>query len=224
MEVMTMDEKTALEQRHSVRQFTDKAIDADTVKDLQDEVDKVNRESGLTIQLEVNETEAFQAGQTSYGNFSGCRNYFVLTGPKGKDEEIGYYGEKLVLKAQELGLNTCWVAMTYKKSSAKGTVKPGEKRYMVIALGYGKTQGVPHKSKQMSDVSDYKEGDPDWYRDGVKAALLAPTAINQQKFRFTRNGEKVTAKAGLGFYTKTDLGIVKYNFEVGSGKGPEVWA
>ena len=221
---MTMDEKTALEQRHSVRQFTDKAIDADTVKDLQDEVDKVNRESGLTIQLEVNETEAFQAGQTSYGNFSGCRNYFVLTGPKGKDEEIGYYGEKLVLKAQELGLNTCWVAMTYKKSSAKGTVKPGEKRYMVIALGYGKTQGVPHKSKQMSDVSDYKEGDPDWYRDGVKAALLAPTAINQQKFRFTRNGEKVTAKAGLGFYTKTDLGIVKYNFEVGSGKGPEVWA
>ena len=219
-----MDEKTALEQRHSVRQFTDKAIDADTVKDLQDEVDKVNRESGLTIQLEVNETEAFQAGQTSYGNFSGCRNYFVLTGPKGKDEEIGYYGEKLVLKAQELGLNTCWVAMTYKKSSAKGTVKPGEKRYMVIALGYGKTQGVPHKSKQMSDVSDYKEGDPDWYRDGVKAALLAPTAINQQKFRFSRNGEKVTAKAGLGFYTKTDLGIVKYNFEVGSGKGPEVWA
>ncbi len=219
-----MDEKTALEQRHSVRQFTDKAIDADTVKDLQDEVDKVNQESGLTIQLEVNETEAFQAGQTSYGNFSGCRNYFVLTGPKGKDEEIGYYGEKLVLKAQELGLNTCWVAMTYKKSSAKGTVKPGEKRYMVIALGYGKTQGVPHKSKQMSDVSDYKEGDPDWYRDGVKAALLAPTAINQQKFRFTRNGEKVTAKAGLGFYTKTDLGIVKYNFEVGSGKGPEVWA
>ncbi len=219
-----MDEKTALEQRHSVRQFTDKAIDADTVKDLQDEVDKVNRESGLTIQLEVNETEAFQAGQTSYGNISGCRNYFVLTGPKGKDEEIGYYGEKLVLKAQELGLNTCWVAMTYKKSSAKGTVKPGEKRYMVIALGYGKTQGVPHKSKQMSDVSDYKEGDPDWYRDGVKAALLAPTAINQQKFRFTRNGEKVTAKAGLGFYTKTDLGIVKYNFEVGSGKGPEVWA
>ncbi len=219
-----MDEKTALEQRHSVRQFTDRAIDADTVKNLQDEVDKVNQESGLSIQLEVNETEAFQAGQTSYGNFSGCRNYFVLIGPKGKDEEIGYYGEKLVLKAQELGLNTCWVAMTYKKSSAKGTVKPGEKRYMVIALGYGKTQGVPHKSKQMSDVSDYKEGDPDWYRDGVKAALLAPTAINQQKFRFTRNGEKVTAKAGLGFYTKTDLGIIKYNFEVGSGKGSEVWA
>lgn len=219
-----MDEKTALEQRHSVRQFTDRAIDADTVKNLQDEVDKVNQESGLSIQLEVNEPEAFQAGQTSYGNFSGCRNYFVLIGPKGKDEEIGYYGEKIVLKAQELGLNTCWVAMTYKKSSAKGIVKPGEKRYMVIALGYGKTQGVPHKSKQMADVSDYKEGDPDWYRDGVEAALLAPTAINQQKFRFTRNGEKVTAKAGLGFYTKTDLGIVKYNFEVGSGKGSEVWA
>ena len=27
-----------------------------------------------------------------------------------------YYGEKIVLKCQELGLNTCWVAMTHGKS------------------------------------------------------------------------------------------------------------
>lgn len=35
---------------------------------------------------------------------------------------------------------------------------------------------------------------------------------------------KVTAKAaGMGFYTKIDLGIVKYHFEIGAGKGKEVW-
>ncbi|MBQ1888378.1 MAG: nitroreductase, partial [Firmicutes bacterium] len=39
-----------------------------------------------------------------------------------------------------------------------------------------------------------------------------------------RDGEKVTAKvSGLGFYTKIDLGIVKYHFEIGSGRGNEVW-
>ena len=59
---------------------------------------------------------------------------------------------------------------------------------------------------------------PDWFQKGVKAALLAPTAMNQQKFQFILNGSQVSAKAGYGFYTKLDLGIVKYHFELGSGR------
>ena len=53
--------------------------------------------------------------------------------------------------------------------------------------------------------------------------MLAPTAVNQQKYRFERYGDKVLANAGLGFHTKTDLGIVKYHFELGSGRGKDVW-
>ncbi len=219
-----MDMMELMKQRHSVRQFTDQPLAADAVEALQKETEEVNRISGLHIQLITNEPDAFQAGKPNYGNFAGCRNYFMMAGPKGKDEEIGYYGERLVLKAQELGVNSCWVAMTYKKGEAHGDIAPGEKRYMVIALGYGRTQGVSHKIKGISEVSDYKEGDPDWYRKGIEAAILAPTAINQQKFSFTRHGDHVTVKAGLGFYTKTDLGIVKYHFEAGSGKDSEVWA
>ncbi len=94
---------------------------------------------------------------------------------------------------------------------------------MVVALGYGETQGAEHKIKSVADVSDYKDGDPDWYRNGIEAALLAPTAMNQQKFRFERNGDKVTAKPGIGFYTKTDLGIVKYHFELGADKNTDLW-
>lgn len=74
--------------------------------------------------------------------------------------------------------------------------------------------------RSITDISHYKSGDPEWYKNGLKAALLAPTAMNQQKFRFERKGEKVTAKvAGIWLYTKIDLGIVKYHFEVGAGKG-----
>ena len=222
-EEMSMNKIEAMVKRHSVREFTDKPLEAAAVEELQKETERVNRESGLHIQLVTNEPEAFQAGKPHYGSFSGCRNYFVMIGPKGKDEEIGYYGEQLVIKAQQLGINSCWVAMTYKKGKAQGAVAPGEKRYMVIALGYGKTQGVQHRNKPIGKVSDYKEGDPDWYRKGVKAALLAPTAVNQQKFFFTRSGENVHAKAGLGFYAKTDLGIVKYHFELGSGKDHTIW-
>ncbi len=219
-----MDKLEAIRERHSVRQFTDRPLEAGAVAALQKETDEVNRESGMHIQLITNEPEALDAGKPSYGSFQGCRNYLAVIGPKGRDVDAGYWGQRLVIRAQELGINSCWVAMTYKKGKAKGDVAPGEKRYIVIALGYGKTQGVQHKSKDITAVSDYKAGDPAWYKAGLDAALLAPTAINQQKFRFTRNGDKVSVKAGFGFYTDIDLGIVKYNFEVGAGKGTEVWA
>lgn len=218
-----MDKFELMRSRHSVRRFTDRPLESDAVAALNDEIDVCNKESGLHIQLITDEPEAFQAEKPHYGQFRGCRNYLALVGPRSRDEEIGYYGERIVLKAQELGINSCWVALTYKKGKAAVKIGEGEKLYMVIALGYGESQGISHKSKTITDVSDYNDGDPDWYRAGIEAALLAPTAVNQQKFRFERNGEKVKAKAGLGFYTKTDLGIVKYHFELGSGKGKEVW-
>jgi hypothetical protein len=64
---------------------------------------------------------------------------------------------------------------------------------------------------------------PDWFRRGMEAVLLAPTAVNQQKFTFSLEGNRVIAKAGLGFYTKIDLGIAKYHFEVGAGRDHFVW-
>jgi len=218
-----MELHEAMKQRHSVRQFVDTPLDPDAVASLRQEIDACNAESGLHIQLIVNEPEAFQAGKTSYGQFKRCKNYLVIVGPKGCDEKAGYYGERIVLKAKTLGIDSCWVALTYKKGKAQGEEDAGEKRYLVVALGYGETSGAARKSKSIAEVSDYRAGDPDWYRAGVEAALLAPTAMNQQRFRFERDGERVSAKAGLGFYTKIDLGIVKYHFEVGSGRGRGVW-
>lgn len=213
------DKMEILKARHSVRRFTDKPLEQDAVSALEREIEACNKESGLHIQLITNEPEAFQAGKTSYGQFKGCKNYLAIVGPSGKDMEAGYYGERVVLKAQELGVNSCWVAMTYKKGKAQVVENDGEKRYLVVALGYGETNGADHKRKSITDVSDYTDGDPDWYKAGLEAALLAPTAMNQQKFRFKRDGENVTLSvAGIGFYTKLDLGIVKYHFELGSGR------
>ena len=95
-----MDTMELMKQRHSVRQFTDKALDSEAVKALQQEIDACNKESGMHIQLITDEPEAFQAGKPTYGQFKGCRNYLAIVGPKGKDVEAGYYGERVVLKAQ----------------------------------------------------------------------------------------------------------------------------
>lgn len=215
-----MELMEAIQNRHSVRQYTDKPIAAETLAELQKEVDACNREGGLHIQLVTGEPKAFDGFMAHYGKFSGVTNYIALVGPKGKelDEKCGYYGERLVLRCQQLGLNTCWVAMSYSKVPGACQIAPGEKLTVVIAMGYGKTQGIQHKSKALSEVSNAGQDTPAWFTEGVEAALLAPTAMNQQKFFFTYADGKVSVKAGMGFYTKMDLGIVKYHFELGAGK------
>ena len=97
-------------------------------------------------------------------------------------------------------------------------IAKGEKLCCVISLGYGKTHGTPHKSKSPEEVAVIKDDTPEWFINGVNAALLAPTAMNQQKFGFMLDGDKVLAKAGKGILSDMDLGIVKYHFEIGSGK------
>lgn len=210
----------AMKERHSVRRYRNQPLSAEAVSAMRAEIDACNQESGLHIQLVMDEPKAFDGFMAHYGKFSGVRNYIALIGKKDSklDEKCGYYGERLVLKAQQLGLNTCWVAMTYSKVKTAFSIDEGEKLCVVISIGYGETQGIPHKSKTVSEVSKTDGKMPDWFKNGVEAALLAPTAMNQQKFMFMLEGNKVAAKAGKGFYTKFDLGIVRYHFEIGAGK------
>ncbi len=215
----------AMKERHSVRQYRNQPLSAEAVSAMRAEIDACNQESGLHIQLVMDEPKAFDGFMAHYGKFSGVRNYIALIGKKDSelDEKCGYYGERLVLKAQQLGLNTCWVAMTYSKVKTAFSIDEGEKLCVVISIGYGETQGIPHKSKTVSEVVKTDGEMPDWFKSGVEAALLAPTAMNQQKFMFMLDGNKVTVKAGKGFYTKLDLGIVRYHFEIGAGKDVFQW-
>lgn len=211
----------AMKQRHAVREYDgDRKIEQDKLDILNERISSINRESGLHIQLVTDEPKAFDGFMAHYGKFSGITNYIALIGKKGSElnEKCGYYGEQLVLLAAQLGLDTCWVAMSYAKVKSAYDIAKGEKLCCVISLGYGKTHGIPHKSKTAEEVAVIKEDTPKWFIDGVNAALLAPTAMNQQKFGFMLDGDKVIAKAGKGILTDIDLGIVKYHFEIGADK------
>ena len=214
-----MELSEAMLNRHSVRQYDGRPIEAEKCDILDALAAELNREYGLHIQILRNEPKCFDSIAAHYGKFSGVKNYIALIGKKSPDldEKLGYCGEQLVLKAQQLGLNTCWVAMTHGKSAAQ--IDKGEKQICLISLGYGITDGTPHKSKPLSAVCSAPKEMPTWFSDGVNAALLAPTAMNQQKFFFELLPDgTVKATCGQGFYTKLDLGIVKYHFELGSGK------
>ena len=241
---MTLHE--AIEARHSVRAYKDQPLSEEVVKVLEDEVAIINNEGSLHIQLILNEPKAFQGTLAKYGKFRNVKNYLVMAGKQAEDldERVGYYGERLVLLAQTQALNTCWVGLSYSKVPGTYVLDEGEKIVCYIAIGYGETQGVGHKIKTVEQVSNASDITPSWFKKGIEAALLAPTAVNQQKFFFhyvskaSQSAERsfeyvgmedgrhhVRAKKGFSLigYTQIDLGIAKYHFEIGAGKDLFEW-
>ena len=229
---MTIQE--AIEARHSVRAYTGQPLAADVVEVLEEKISELNEKGHLHMQLIRNETKAFQGKLAKYGKFRGVNDYIVMAGQKSDDldERIGYYGEQLVLLAQTFGLNTCWVGLSYSKVPGTYVLEAGEVIEAYISIGYGETQGVSHKIKRVEQVSNANDLTPSWFRQGVEAALLAPTAVNQQKFFFeyipARDGKPVRVLAKRNFsligFTQMDLGIAKCHFEIGAGKENFEWA
>lgn len=211
--------------RHSVRRYTDEPLTEEQVFILSRKVEEYNSESGLHIQLVTCEGRAFSGLLARYGKFSGVRNYFALVGPKSAAFRVkmGYYGEKLVLDAQMMGLNTCWVGVSFSKISSAVEVREGEEYVAAISLGYGETQGVPHRSKPIEDLCDGLGAAPSWFRRGVECAMLAPSAMNRQNFRFEYVCGRVRAVNRSGICSNLDLGIAKLHFEIGAGKTNVHW-
>lgn len=236
MEATIATLQQAMERRHSVRSYTSEPVSASDRAALQAEIGRCNAEGGLAIKLACDEPKAFDSLLAHYGKFTNVRNYLVLAGPDAPDldERCGYYGERLVLLAQALGLNTCWVALTFKKRLVKKAVEPGTKLGLVVALGHGAAQGTARKSKGADEVSSTAPGveeHPSWFDAGVAAALLAPTAMNQQGFEiellegFSADQKPlVSLRSTGGPYSAVDLGIVKLHFELGAGTEKFAWA
>ncbi len=222
----------AIQQRHSVRQYDERPLEEDMVSTLQAALEAVNEEGELNIQLILDEPKAFTSLKSRMVGFSGVRNYLALVGPEYKNLDLllGYHGEKLVLLAQALGLNSCWVGGTYKLVNRGPAVDMGQKLSAVVALGYGETAGKPHSSKTPEAICPEYPTMPLWFQQGVDAALLAPTALNQQKFSFCLRGTTddgvplVQAKTKRGAFTQMDLGIAMCHFEIGAGTQPFQWA
>ena len=116
-----MDELEIMRARHSVRAFEKKPIDAFAAERLKSEIEACNAAGNLKIRLVLNDEDAFDSFLAHYGKFSNVANYIALIGERSSDLEIrcGYFGERLVLAAQALGLNTCWVAVSFAKGRTR---------------------------------------------------------------------------------------------------------
>ena len=214
-----MTDLEAIRQRHSVRQYKPDRIEEEKAALLKAKIDELNREGDLHLQFVEDADKTYNK---LFNRVSGLGTAPSVIACVGKDDasldqRVGYFGEKLVLYAQQLGLNTCW-AGTYQPKNVPAEIGKGEKLVLVIAIGYGETQGHERKSKTFEDVVVSKRTDyPEWFKEGVKCARLAPTAINQQKFKITLHDDDSVEFEDLGgIHSLVDLGIVKCNFEIGA--------
>ncbi len=217
-----MNIKEAMTKRHTVRKFEDKPIEKSIVDQLNERIDENNKKHHIDMKLILNDESAFGA-ILKLILAKGVKNFIILAGDDKKDigERLGYASADVMLYAQTLGLNTWWVGGTFNHGVA--SLVPGKKVIGVMAIGYGQNQGKPHKSKTMDQVSEYAGDYPEWFANGVKAALLAPTALNKQAFHISGSGSAVEITQPDGTFTGADLGLVKYHFELGAGKENFKW-
>ena len=75
-----MDIFQAMKERHSVRSYLDKPISPDAAAKLNEEIECINKETGLNIQLILNEKDAFNGFLATYGMLKGVKNYIALVG------------------------------------------------------------------------------------------------------------------------------------------------
>lgn len=222
-----------IRERHSVREYDGRSLAQAEFDALGAVVEECARESGLDIQLVGDNPEVFNV-IARFGLIRGCRTHvaFVVDDAKASDatkasvdEVIGYWGQKIVLAAQDMGLNTCWCALCSRKKS-RAVVAPGKKVRLVIAVGHGKTQGFPRKTKSIGALSSVECAKaPAWFAAAMEAAQLAPTAMNNQNFKITLlcDGKTVRIEAPQSGLNVIDEGIVRRNFEIAANEAGADW-
>ena len=219
-----------IRERHSVREYDGKPLARAEFDALGAVVEECARESGLDIQLVGDNPEVFNV-IARFGLIRGCRTHvaFVVddakAGDVAADEAIGYWGQKIVFAAQDMGLNTCWCALCSRKKS-RAVVAPGKKIRLIIAVGHGKTQGFPRKTKSVEALSSVECAKaPAWFAAAMEAAQLAPTAMNNQNFKITllSDGKTVRIDAPQSGLNVIDEGIVRCNFEIAANEAGADW-
>jgi len=233
---MTLEE--AILERRSRRQYLGTPLDGAVVTELQAQIDTYNKPGSFRMVFVTGDGKGFNGFLKSYGMLAGVNDYIGLIADQRDEtavEQLGYYGELIMLHAVSLGLGTCWVGGSFRKSDMP--FMRGETEQLVCTITIGNVaeensfrervmRRITHrKTKRVIDLYEAEGNVPEWFIQGMEAVQRAPSAMNKQPVQFTYKDGVVGAslgKRGDGLYgtmTVLDLGIAKLHFELGAGGG-----
>lgn len=238
-----------IKSRHSVRTYNTEKLSVELKEKLIDYAKEIHGPFDSKIRLElIDEVKATEVGSGkigTYGVIKGARTYIAGVVDNGDKslEQLGYCLEKLVLYGVSLGLETCWLGGTFKKSQFSKIVdlKENEILPIVTPIGYeaNKKSIVEAIMRRAAGSDNRRTWNELFYNGNFKTSLdekssgkyapafemvrLAPSASNKQPWRilkednyyhFYLKSERSYDKA-LGFnIQKIDMGIAMCHFEM----------
>lgn len=238
-----------IKNRKSIRSYSKGELTEETKEKLRKYMQNLSGPFPNNIRLELIDNsyilEKADGKIGTYGIIKGAQHFIVAVIEKEENslEQLGYILEELILYATSLGLGTCWMGGTFKRSDFAKLVglKINEILPIVVPIGYPKEQSsiVDHfmryaaKSDQRKPWNDLffnndfgialEMDNSDKYYEALEAVRLAPSASNKQPWRILRSDNRYHFylssnkgyAEGLGFdIQRIDIGISMCHFEM----------
>lgn len=145
-----MKTNKVIKDTRSVREYKDKEIDNKVITEL---LNVLNEQKGLMNDIKI-DFNFIEGGKEAYEKLDGLVGYFgklikaphyiyiVSEAKNGYLENAGYLGERLILKATDLGLGSCWIEVSENVSKVKDilNIKENQEIIGLLAIGYPKKQ------------------------------------------------------------------------------------
>jgi nitroreductase len=199
-----------IEKRTSIRTYTSQLIEKSKKDELNDFISGIvsgpfgNKVKFKFIELDQKDINEMKSLGT-YGMIRGAYLYLVGTVEKGNMcfEDFGYCMEKIILKATDMGLGTCWIGASFDKSKLAKRIMLSVNEYLpaISPIGYEsdkqnlKTnimQKVLNVRKRKSTKDLFYENNSDSpisdeflnkYKNIFESVRLGPSAGNLQPWR-----------------------------------------
>jgi len=238
--------------RKSSRTYNEIQIESNILQKLNEFILKINKESKSGARFILSSANDSEKGKSkklgTYGVIKGA-NYFIVGI---SDEEVknalefGYLFEKIILFATELGLQTCWLGGTFKKSDFEKNLSLNKNEFIPIVSPVGYEKDKPrvletamrtvigaNKRKpwdelffEGSSLVPLKESNAEPYKITLEMVRLGPSASNKQPWRVIKDNKTFhlclcrTKGYGVASYDvqKNDIGIAKCHFELSTNE------
>lgn len=237
-----------IKMRSSCRTFDSCDIEDEKLQKLKDYIEEINTETKIRARFLFIKQQKNSSGSSekigTYGVISGANSFVV--GIIHKDErdavEFGYLFEKIILFATDLGLQTCWLGGTFKKSDFEQYLSMNENEFIPIVSPVGIKKEKPRLLETAMRAVIGANNKKPWnelFFDGnvstplnkniagaydvpIEMVRLGPSASNKQPWRIIKDKNlfhfylcrNKGYKVGNYDMQKNDLGIATCHFEL----------